>query len=186
MVSHFPHAHPGHEPSPYSPLLQIASFGWLLCVDLPIGSRFTPHCILFSLFLRYSIWHPKWWDSVSPRTPPPALHLTRLPSTATANTWLVVVSSFLSFGHLRPRPSPLLFLMGYASALQMKEPTVAPPKTPVRALYGLVGRCCTKSWGRDGCCHGNRGQSRWGVGWRWIILVGCCVLNVVLWLQAVS
>ena len=31
------HHTPGHTSSPYSPLLQMPSFGWLSCVDLPIS-----------------------------------------------------------------------------------------------------------------------------------------------------
>ncbi len=159
----YPTLTPGHEPSPYSPLLRIASFGWLLRV---VFSNWWPiYATVYFIFIIFVLLYSTW-DSVSPRTLPPALHFTRLPSTANVDNWLVVVSSFLSFGLLRSMPSPsLYFLMGYVLALEMKEPTAAPPKTPVRALYGLDGRCCAESWGRGDCCHGDRGQSRWGVGW---------------------
>ncbi len=57
---------PGHASSPFYPPLRPPVFGWLLCFGPPIGSRFTPPCILFQLFLHCSIQHPKQWDSVSP------------------------------------------------------------------------------------------------------------------------
>ena len=85
---------PSHTTSPYSYLLWIAFFGWLLHVGLPIGGQFTSACILFLLFLRCSIWCPRWWDSVSPRDPPPVRHLFRIHSTANTNTRLVDVFSF--------------------------------------------------------------------------------------------
>ncbi len=79
---------------PCPPLLRLPVFGWLSCVDLPIGGQFTPPCILFSLILGSSIRRPKRWDSVSPRAPPPARHLSRIAFTNNAETWLVVVSTF--------------------------------------------------------------------------------------------
>ena len=86
---------PTHRISPpCSSLSWLPVFGWLLCLGQPIGSRFTPPCVVFSLFLCCSIWRSKQWDSVSPHAPPPARHLSRITFTNNACTWLVVVLSF--------------------------------------------------------------------------------------------
>ena len=99
-----------HISPPCSPPSRPLVFGWLLCVDLPIGGRFTQPCILFSLFLRSSIQRPKQWDNVSPHAPPPVCHLSRLPLTANADTRLVVGSFFKVLAQGRPHCS---FLWGF-------------------------------------------------------------------------
>jgi hypothetical protein len=111
---------------------------------------------------------------------PHALHPLRTTSPELLSPTMLTLGWLLchlfKFWPLKAKATPIAFyLMGYALAFQMKEPTVAPPKPPAQALHGLVQRRCAKSWGRGGGCHGNREQRRWGVGRRWIILVGCCV-----------
>ena len=76
--------------------------------------------------------------------------------------------------------------MGHALVLQTKELTMVPPKTPVWALHGLVGRRCTMRWGRGGCCLGNRSRAK-PLGGRttmnhvgWLLCFCVCVLCVMV------
>ncbi len=58
---------------------------------------------------------------------------------------------------------------------------------PPVACCGPMGSRGTKIWGRHCPTHGERGQSHWRVGWRWLILmlwvVGCglWVVGCGLW-----
>ncbi len=81
--------------------------------------------------------------------------------------------------HLRPEPNAsLYFLMLLHLVPQTRQPTMASANpTPRASCPGPIEGGGTKSQGCDGCCHGDRGQSSWRVGQRWLILalwvVGC-------------
>jgi hypothetical protein len=91
-------------------------------------------------------------------------------------------------GHLRPTPPPsLYFLMWIKISSQTREPAVTCTNPVPGACNGPMGRCGAKIWGRRCPTHGERGQSRWGVGWRLILLVVvlfcvvlCCVVCCVV------
>ena len=98
-----------HISPPCSPLLRLSVFGWLLCVDLPIGGQFTPPCILFSLILGSSIQRPKRWDSFSPRAPPSTRHLSRNAFTNTADTRWLLCCPF-KFRPFKAKATPIALL----------------------------------------------------------------------------
>ncbi len=66
--------------------------------------------------------------------------------------------------------------MGYASAPQMKEQAATSANPPLGACIGLTVSCCALIWGHEGCCHGERWQSRLRVGqWRLMLVAECFV-----------
>ncbi len=86
-------------------------------------------------------------------------------------------------GHLRPRVRPsLYFLMGCIVGPQTSERRAARVHPMHCAIDGPIGGGGAMSWW---CCyliHGARGQSRWRVGQRLLILiVVCCVVCFVVW-----
>ncbi len=87
-------------------------------------------------------------------------------------------------GHLRPRSLlPLNILMGLALAPQTGEPSAAPPNLVTHTLHGSIGRGGDMSCWHRCITRGERGQSRWRIGWQWSILVVVCC---VLWLWVVG
>jgi hypothetical protein len=77
-------------------------------------------------------------------------------------------------------PPSLYFSMWIKKSSQTREPSIACTNPAPGACNGPMGRRSTKFWGRRCPTHGERGQSRWRVGWQWSILVVlCCVLWVV-------
>ena len=177
MVSHTHHAHP------QSHILSILSsigncFFWLVvaCWFADWRSIYVTVYFIFVVFALLRSMSQTMGQSFPTRSNPPNStspdSLSLLMPTLGVGCWVFLSS----FSHLRPRPSQALyFLMGYVSMLQRKAPNAGPPKTPAWALHGIIRRRCAESWGHGGCCHGDRGQSRWRVGRQWIILVGCCV-----------
>ena len=132
MLLHMPHAPCPMRPTcrispPFSPLLQLPVFGWLPCVDLPIGGQQMPPCIDFYNFCV----NP--FDVPNDRTVfPHALHPPHATSPDSLPPTMLTLGDccvfLLSFDHVRPRPRPsLYFLMGSVSAFQTKESAVAPP-----------------------------------------------------------
>ncbi len=86
--------------------------------------------------------------------------------------------SSLNGGHLRLEPGvSLYFLMCLHLAPQTGEPAIAPPNSTTGALRGTIGSRGAIGWGHRYSVHGERGQSRWRVGWQRLILVAvCCVV----------
>jgi hypothetical protein len=79
-------------------------------------------------------------------------------------------------GHLRlMRRPPLYFLMGAFWRPNQGEGEWRERAAPPSACAGLMGRCGAMRRIHGGCCHGERGQSRWGLGGggRRLILVLC-------------
>ncbi len=69
----------------------------------------------------------------------------------------------------------LYFSMGYVSVPQTKEQAEASASLPPGACNGLTGsHCRALIWGHGGCCHGDRWQSGWKVGWWQLMLVNVC------------
>jgi hypothetical protein len=85
-------------------------------------------------------------------------------------------------GHLRPTPPPsLYFSMWIKNSSQTREPAIACTNPAPGACNGPMGRHSAKIWGHSCPTHGERGQSRWGVGcgsccWLLYCAVLCCVL----------
>ncbi len=117
------------------------------------------------------------------KNPPHALRLERIsslsPPPRRSSRPSVGCHVILSIGgHLRlMRRPPLYYLMGVPFGAQIKgkekwRERAAPPS----ACAGLMGICDAMRRIHGGCCHGERGQSRWGcwaaagVGSSW-----CCV-----------
>ncbi len=86
--------------------------------------------------------------------------------------------SSLNGGQLRPEPGvSLYFLTCLHLAPQTGKPAIAPPNPATGALRGTRGSRGAIKWGHQYSAHGERGQSRWRVGWqRLILVVVCCVL----------
>jgi hypothetical protein len=83
------------------------------------------------------------------------------------------------------KATPLaLFLMEYASVPEMMEQAVVSTNPPMGTYNGLTvtGIHCALIWGHGECCHGDRWQSHWRVGWQWLKLVDVCFVFCVLWL----
>jgi hypothetical protein len=95
----------------------------------------------------------------------------------------LLVDCYLSLsncGQLRPGVS-LYFLMCLHLAPQTGKPAIAPPNPTTGALRGTIGSRGAIGWGHRYSAHGEKGQSRWRVGWqRLILVVVCCVLCVVV------
>jgi hypothetical protein len=70
-------------------------------------------------------------------------------------------------GQLRPEPCvSLYFLMCLHLAPQIGNPAIAPPNPTTGALRGTRGSRGAIGWGHRYSAHGERGQSRWRVGWQ--------------------
>jgi hypothetical protein len=107
----------------------------------------------------------------SPTDAPPPKHISYHFRRLSVDCWLQSSNG----GHLRPRPRPsLYYLMGLFSAPQTREQTMASANPAPRAFPGPIGSGGTMSWVRGGCCHGDRGQSRWRVRRRRLMLVVVC------------
>ncbi len=80
--------------------------------------------------------------------------------------------------YLRPEHGiSLYFLMCLHLAPQTGKPAIAPPNRTTGALRGTIGSRGAIGWGHRYSAHGERGQSRWRVGWqRLILVVVCCVV----------
>ncbi len=68
--------------------------------------------------------------------------------------------------------------MGYVLTPQTRVPTAAPPNPMARALHGPIGSGGPSVGGAAGLSMEREGQSRWRVGWRWLMLVVVCVVVV--------
>ncbi len=81
-------------------------------------------------------------------------------------------------GHLRPEPGvSLYFLMCLHLVPQTGKPAIVLPNPTTGALRGTIGSCGAIGWGHRYSAHGERGQSRWRVGWqRLILVVVCCIV----------
>ncbi len=90
--------------------------------------------------------------------------------------------SSLNGDHLRPEPGVSLYFFNCVHlAPQTGKPAIAPPNPTAGALRGTIGSRGAIGWGHRYTAHGERGQSRWRVGWqRLILVVVCCVLCVVV------
>ena len=74
----------------------------------------------------------------------------------------------------------LSFFRASYSGAQTREPTLAIGSLMPRACCRPIGSYGAKSWDHGRCCHGNRGQSHWGIGrWQLMLVVVCfdCVLG---------
>ena len=86
-------------------------------------------------------------------------------------------------GHLRPQTATLsLFLMRFMLMPKMRDQHATRASLEVHACEGPIGSGSTMIWRRGGCWIGYRGQSLWGVGRWWLILVlwcGVCLNNIL-------
>ena len=81
------------------------------------------------------------------------------------------------FGPLKAKATPIALLFdGVCVSVPNEGTNRGTTKTAGASLAWTHSKMLRRSWGRGGGCHGDRGQSCWGVGQRWIILVGCCVI----------
>jgi len=142
-----------------APSLVLFSVGW--CIGSARGGRLRPRpSPSLSLFGR-PFRHPK----TAGNSPPHAFRLGRVSSAThpphssrSSVGWCVY---WQNGGHLRSRPRPSLnFSMGALLAPKTRgtRAWAAPPST----CTGLMGRCGAVTRVHGGCCHGERGQSRWG------------------------
>ncbi len=114
--------------------------------------------------------HPTFYNSHAP----PLQH----PSEQGRQLLVDCCLSSLNGGHLRPEPGVSLnFLMCLHLVPQTDKPAIAPPNPTTGALRGTIGSSGAIGWGHRYSAHGERGQSRWRVGWqRLILVVVCCVV----------
>ena len=132
--------------------------------------------IPFLFIIGCSIPHPN--DGVTlplrlPLVPPPLQILT----CHQRQLWVDCCVPSSNKGHQRPRHHPSLFFMRFFLMQKTREGTMVAPNPTVRALHGPMGSRSTMSWGHRCSTHGDKGQSFWRVGCRWIIF-GVCVFVV--------
>ncbi len=165
---------PSQTSSPVSPPPGQSISGWLLCVSSSIGGHLRPRCDSFYIIFLLSLSSPKQWDDVSPHAPTPARPLSNIPPTAIIDFWLVVVCFYLVLA-IRQTPFPSLwFLRGICTAPRTGEPTALSANLALDALLGYFGSLSAMCWWHHWSTHGGRGQSRWRVGWRYLMLVVVC------------
>ena len=80
----------------------------------------------------------------------------------------------LSFGHKANSLPVSLIFKGYLYGAQNKETTTLSANLVPDALLGYFGSLSTMCWWHHWPTHGGRGQSRWGVGQRHLMLVVVC------------
>jgi hypothetical protein len=63
---------------------------------------------------------------------------------------------------------------------QISKPAIAPPNPATGTSRGTIGSQGAIGWGHRCSTHGDRGQSRWRIGRRWIIFgdPGVCFSNL--------
>ena len=127
-----------------------------------------------------SFFRPTRCPKTTGHYPPHALRLERIsspPPPHRRSRPSVGCHVILLFGsHLRlMRRPPLYFLMGAFWRPNQGEGEWRERAAPPSACAGLMGRCGAMRRIHGGCCHGERGQSRWGLGGggRRLILVLC-------------
>jgi hypothetical protein len=167
--------------SPYSPLLLVPVFGWLLHVKWSFGGRLRPGYIIILFIFSSFESPPKSMRQCPPIRSSP--RVTPLQHTPYRFCQLLVGCCVLPLngGHLRPMHHiPQYFFVWFQFAPQTGEPAIAPPNPTMGALHGTIGSHSAIGWWCQKPAHGERWQSWWRVGWRQLILVVvCCVLCVV-------
>ena len=162
---------------PYSALLQPPVFGWLFCVVCAVVDWQSSKVTMYYIYISFLSFHspPQSMGQYLPtRSPPTRLHY-NTPPTASANYQVDCCFSSPNGGDLRPEPGPsLYFFVRPILALQLTELATARAHRTSCTWYRPIGSGGAKIWSHGGCCHVNRGQSRWVVGWWQLMLVVVC------------
>ncbi len=135
--------------------------------------------MLFYLFFYHSICCPRQWDGIPPcnLSPPASNQTSPLPLPPTVGSLLGMV---IDWWQPKARvPYSALLFNGACVAIPNRQTNHGAAKPYGVALCETIGSSSTKSQGHRCPTYGERGQSRWRVGWwqpiLFVVCYVCCV-----------
>ncbi len=171
MALPFPRTPPPSNLFPCTSSITPVCFWLVVELKTLIGGHLRPRCIFLIIFLSIN-WTAKTMALWPPVCSTPAKRSPQYITQPVCQLPFDCCIYLENGGHLRPGPPPsLYFLMWIKNSSQTREPAVACTNPEPGACNEPMGRRGAKIWGCRCPNHGERGQSRWGVGWRLILLV---------------